>query len=325
MSTITSRVCVVAAAVAMTATGLNVQAQTYPSKPVRVVVPYPPGGTTDIQARLLMKHVAERLGQPFLVENRPGAAGSVGAEYVSRAAPDGYTLLWFATQIVTNQLIQKNVRYDVRKSFDPIARPTVIPQVLVVSNQFPAKNVRELLDLVRSNPNKYNTGTSGVGSAQHLATELFMQQTGARMTHIPYQGDKATTLALITNDVQVVISAAPSAIPSVKSGQMRAFAVTTLSPIPALPDTPTLDQAGVPGFEFYGWQGLFAPAGTPPEIVRKVSAEVEGAMQIPAVGERLQEFGAEAAYLGPAKFKEFVVQEFDKWKKVIEISGIKFE
>jgi tripartite-type tricarboxylate transporter receptor subunit TctC len=317
---------VLAAALALVATAAapQAQAQAFPSKPVTVIVPFPAGGTTDIVARLTAQKLSEAWGQPVIVDNRAGAGGNIGSAMVAKAAPDGYTLLMgtVGTHAINASLYEK-MPYDVVKDFAPITNVAAVPNMLVVNPALPVNSVKELIDYGKKNPGKLNMASSGNGTSIHLAGELFKVMTGVQMEHIPYKGSAPALTDLMGGQVQVMFDNMPSALPHVKAGKLRAIAVTTLKRSPAMPDLPTIDEAGVKGFEAASWFGLLAPAGTPKEIVAKVQADVVKAMKTTDLTEKMAQQGAAAVGNTPDEFAAYIKVELAKWEKVVKASGAK--
>lgn len=300
--------------------------QAYPTKPVKIIVPYPPGGVTDLFSRVLGAQLQESLGQPFLVENKPGASQMVGANFVAKAAPDGYTLyVGSITSLAMNAYTQKSIQYDPVKDFAPVSLVMTMPMFLVVNPSVPANNVRELIALLKANPGKYSYSTTGNGSSTHMAGELFKKMTGTEMTAIPYKGSGPGIADLVAGQVQLSIDPGASSLPSVKSGKLRALAVTGLKRFSLMPDLPTIAESGVPGYESVIWFGIVATAGTPPAITAKLSQEIGRLLKLPA---NIEKFGAFAIDLTPSTPEEFgalIKSEVVKWSKLLQEAGIKPE
>ncbi|MBY0519960.1 MAG: tripartite tricarboxylate transporter substrate binding protein [Sphingomonas sp.] len=299
-------------------------ASTYPTKPIRIIVAYTPAGTTDILARAVGQKMSEAWGQTVLVDNRPGANGNIGTEISANATPDGYTILMAtaATHGINNTLYP-DLKWDAVKSFAPISLVAVVPNILVVNNTLPVKTVKELIAYGQANPGKLNHGSPGLGSTGHLSAELFKASTGLKMTHVPYKGSAPTLADLIGGQIQVVIDNIPPYLPHVQSGKIRGVAVTTAKRSPAAPNLPTMQEAGVAGYEAGSWFGLLAPAKTPKDIVQKLSAETARILKIPEVNERLSGLGAAPVGDTPDEFAAFIRSEQAKWRKVIQQAGIK--
>jgi tripartite-type tricarboxylate transporter receptor subunit TctC len=299
-------------------------AQNYPSKPVHIVVPYPPGGSNDIIARLLAQKLSESLGQQVLVENRGGAGGNIGAEAVATAAPDGYTLLLSAPgPLTSNAALYGNLRFNPVKDFAPVALIASVPIVLMVHAAVPAKNVLELIALARAKPGTINFGSSGNGSTNHLAGELFKSMTDTKIVHVPYRGAAPAMNDLLAGHIPMMFDNMPAVLPQIAGGKIRAIAVAGSTRAKALPDLPTVAEAGVAGFDASAWFGLVAPAGTPAPVLERLSGEVGKILKSPDVIKRFTELGAEPGTLAGAAFGAFLRDENTKWTKVIETSGAK--
>jgi tripartite-type tricarboxylate transporter receptor subunit TctC len=302
-----------------------VLAQSWPAKPVRIVVPYPPGGPVDISARLLAPKLQEALGQPFLVENKPGAGGNIGADFVAKSAPDGYTIGMgaIATHAI-NPALMANVPYDPVRDFRHLALVVQVPNVLVVNNDLPARNVAELIALARSQPGKLDFASGSTGSTGHLAGELFKQMTGTYMVHIPYKGAPAAVADLLAGRVHLMFDNLASALPNVKAGKVRALAVTTRKRSSALPDLPTLDESGLKGFDMTTWWGLMGPAQMPADVAQRLAAEILRAMDAPDVHEKLLAMGMEGSTVRtPEQFTAFVDAERRLYAQLVKRSGAK--
>ena len=303
----------------------------WPTKPVRIVVPFAPGGTTDILARALAPELAKAFGQAFLVDNKPGAGGNLGADAVAKSAPDGYTLLMgtVGTHAINASLYPK-MPYDPVKDFAPIVLVAGVPNVLVMNpakaEAYKINTVADLIRYAKANPGKLNMASSGNGTSIHLSGELFKSMTGSFMLHFPYRGSGPALLDLIGGTMDLMFDNLPSALPQIKAGKLKALAVTSAQRSAALPDVPTIAEAGpVPGFDASSWFGLFAPAGTPAEIVNRVQQETAKALQIPAVNERLLSQGAIPGGQPPAEFVKFIAAETKKWAQVVKVSGAKVD
>ncbi|KQP37146.1 tripartite tricarboxylate transporter substrate binding protein [Pseudorhodoferax sp. Leaf274] len=316
-----------AAALCALATGLvagGALAQAYPSKPVKLVVPYPPGGPTDIVARVIAQRLQTQTGQPFDIENLAGAGGNTGAAAVARAAPDGYTLLVATTAHAINPSLFKNLSYQFGRDFAPITQLTSGPLVVVVNPALPARTVPELIALAKARPGDLNFASSGNGQSTHLAGELFNATAGTRIRHVPYKGSAPALTDTMAGQTQLMFDTMLSAMPHVKGGKLRAIAVTGAQRSPAAPDLPTVAET-LPGFEAIAWNGLLAPAGTPREIVARLGAELRTAMEQPEVRERFEAQGFAAAWTTPEAFAGFIHAEIDKWAKVVQVSGATIE
>ncbi|MBK5204292.1 MAG: tripartite tricarboxylate transporter substrate binding protein [Polaromonas sp.] len=300
-------------------------AQDYPSKPVRIVVGYSAGGATDTMARLLAQRLSTQMNQQFIVANMAGANGNIAADHVARSTPDGLTLYMGAINNTINASLYDKLPFDFVKDFSPISRVATVPNILVVHPSVPVQNVKELIALAKAKPGKINFASSGTGSSIHMSGELFKLMANVDMVHIPYKGSAPAVSDLIGGQVQVMFDNAPSALPHVKGGNLRALAVTGATRSPALPDVPTMNEAGVPGFQVTSWFALFAPANTSKDIVQKLSSEVNKALKNPALQESLGKLGADPAGNTPEQLTEFVAAETAKWAKVVKASGAKVE
>ena len=297
-------------------------AQNYPAKTVRMVVGYPPGGPTDVIARLVSQKLTQALGQQVIVDNRPGASGMIGAELTVRAVPDGYTLLMVpVTYAVTPSLFAK-MTYDVEKDLAPVAQVAAAPFILVVHPTLPVKTVKDLITLDRRNPGQINFASASTGGMPHLAGELFNSMTGTKLVHIPYKGAAPATTDLISGQVTLMFNNMLSAMPQVKAGRLRAVAVTSTKRSAAAPELPTIAET-VPGYEASGWYGAFAPAATPRDIINRLNTEMNRAMKMPDVIQRLAGDGVEAVGTTPEQFAAYLKQEVAKWGKVVKASGAK--
>ena len=300
------------------------QAQTlaaYPNKPVKVVVPYPPGGATDIVARIVFQQVSEATGQQFVLENRAGAGGNIGAEFVARAPADGYTLLIATTAHAINMSMFKGLSYDVNTDFTPITQLTQGPLVLVATPSFPANNVRELIALAKAKPDTLNFASSGNGQSTHLSAELFNSMAGIKLSHVPYKGSSPALTDVMAGQVPLMFDTTLTAMPFVKAGKLKALAVTSPQRSPAAPDVPTIAESGLPGYEVFAWNGLLAPAGTPKAVIAQLSEELKKAMQLPQVREKFSAQGFAASWNTPEQFGGFLRSEVDKWAKTVKASG----
>ena len=305
----------------------NAYAQSYPSKPIRLVVPYPPGGPLDIMARAIGQKLTEAWSQPVVVDNRAGAGGNIGADLVAKSPADGYTLLMGAVAThAINPTLYAKIPYDPVRDFTPVALVAQVPNILVVNPAVPVKSVTELIELARAKPGYLNFGSGSTGSTGHLAGELFKTMAGVQMVHIPYKGGAPAMADLLAGQVQLMFDNLANALPNVKAGRLRALAVTTLARSPAMPDLPTMAESGLPGFDLTTWFGLMVPAGTPPEIVAKLNAEIVRALNAKDMRERLEKMGAEPpANNTPEHFAAFVRAEAAKYAKVVKDSGAKVE
>jgi len=296
----------------------------YPSRPIKWVVGYPPGGATDIIARLLGQRLQEKLGQPFVIENKPGAGNNIATESVINAEPDGYTLLLVNPANYINTSLYANLKFNLPRDIAPVASFNRVPNVMTVNKDVPAKTVTEFIDYVKANPGKVNLASSGNGTSVHLSGEMFMAMTGAKMTHVPYRGAAPALTDLIGGQVQVIFDNMPSVLQHIKSGTLRALAVTSTQRSEQLPDTPTVADT-VPGYEASALFGMGAPKNTPKEIIAKLNATVNEILAEPAIKARLIELGGAPLIQTPEQFGKDIVAETEKWKKVVEGAGLKVE
>jgi tripartite-type tricarboxylate transporter receptor subunit TctC len=301
-------------------------AQTWPAKPIKWIVPFAPGGTTDILARTIGEKLAVALGQPVIIENKPGAGGGVGADFTAKAPPDGYTIMGgtISTHAINASLYQ-SLPYDPVKDFVPITLIARVPNMLVVNPDIPAKNVAELITLLKANPGKYSFASSGNGTSQHLSGELFKSMAGVDMQHIPYKGSPPALQDVVGGQVAMTFDNITTAWPLAKGGKLRALAVTTAKRSAVAPDVPTLSESGLAGYEVGSWQGVFAPAGTPPAIVRRLNAEIVKIINMPDVKEKLIGLGAEPVGNTSEEFAALVRTEVVKWAEVVKKSGAKVD
>jgi len=299
----------------------SVQAQPYPNKPVRVVVPYPPGGPTDIVARVLFQQVAESTGQQFVIDNRAGAGGNIGAEHVAKSPADGYTVLIGTTAHAINMSLFKSLNYDVQKDLAPVSLLTQGPLVLVTHPQFPANSVKELIEMAKAKPGSLNFASSGNGQSTHLSAELFNSMAGTKMVHVPYKGSAPALSDLMTGQVGIMFDTTLSAMPFVRAGKLKALGVTSPQRTPAAPDVPTIAESGLPGYEVFAWNGVFVPASTPKAIVAQLNEEIRKAMQLPQVRDKFSAQGFAASWNTPDQFGVFVRNEVDKWARTVKASG----
>ena len=295
--------------------------QTYPTGPVRIVVPFPPGGGNDSMGRILAQKLTEALGKQFVVENRGGANGAVGTELVARAPKDGYTLLVNGANFVTTPSLNRNVTYDPIRQFDPISLIALAPNVLVVHPSVPARNVRELIALAKAHPKQVGFAGSGSGSTPHLAGELFKSMTHTEMLHIPYRGTGPAITGLLSGEVSTMFMPALTAVPLVGSGRVRALAVTSSQRLSALPNLPTVAESGLKGYESSQWYGILAPAGAPADILKLLNANVVSIMQTPEMKQRMAESGSVAIGSSREAFAKHLAAETRKWERVIKASG----
>jgi tripartite-type tricarboxylate transporter receptor subunit TctC len=313
-----------AGAAALPAVSRIARAQTYPTRPVRIVVGFAAGGQNDVVARLMGQWLAERLGQPFVVENRPGAGGNVGTEAVVRAPPDGHTLVMIAPSSTINVTLYDKLNFNFIRDIAPVATITRQAQVMVVNPSFPAKTVPEFIAYAKANPRKLNMASAGTGTGQHLTGELFKLMAGINMLHVPYRGGAPAITDLIAGQVQVMFTSPPGMIEYITAGKLRALAVTTATRSEALPDVPPMGDF-VPGFEATTWFGVGAPMNTPAEIVNKLNKEINAALADPRMKARISDMGAAPFISSPAEFGKLLADETEKWAKVIRAANIKPE
>ena len=313
------------AALALTACTGAAFAQPYPTKPIKVIIGFPPGSGGETQVRLVGQKLTEAWGQPIIVDARPGASGNIAAELLVKSPPDGYTLQYFPAALAINPSLFPKVPYDLAKDFTPVALLGTFPLVLVENPGVPAKTVAELIALAKAKPGSINFASIGNASPPHLAGELFNQLAHVTLVHVPYKGSAPAQTDLIGGQVQVMFDTAVSAMPHVKAGRTRALAVTTRSRSRLLPDLPSLDEAGLKGYDLYGWGGIVGPAGMPPEITAKLNAEITKALRQPDVAEKLATLGSEPGGMTPQEFGRFIQEEAAKWKKLVVSTGAKLD
>ena len=313
------------AALALSGLALAATAQPYPNKPIKILIGFPPGSGGETQVRLVGQKLTEAWGQPVIVDARPGASGNIAAEMLVKSPADGYTLLYFPAALAINPSLFPKVPYDLAKDFAPVALLGLVPLVLVENPGVPAKTVAELVALAKSKPGAINYASIGNASPPHLAGELFNQIAGVTMVHVPYKGSAPAQTDLIGGQVQVMFDTAVSAIPHVKAGRTRALAVTTKNRSRLLPDLPSLDEAGLKGYDLYGWGGIVGPAGMPAEVTAKLNAEIVKALRQPDVAEKLMTLGSEPGGMTAAEFGRFIQDEAAKWKKLVVSTGAKLD
>lgn len=304
-----------------------VEAQpSWPAKPVRIVVPYPPGGASDITARLLAQKLSELWGEGVIVDNRPGANGILALEHVARQPPDGYTLLTANLgPNAINPAVYSKLPYDPVRDFTPITLATLVPQVLVATPTLPQKNLREVLDFAKANPGKLNYGNGGNGSANHLGVELAATLAGVSLTAVPYKGDAPAMLDTMSGQVSLSLPTVPAALPHIKAGTLRPLAVGTKTRVAALPDVPTMQEAGIPGYESFSWGGIMGPGAMPAVLVNKIHADVVKVLNMPDVQKQLAGLGAIIVVQGPQEFATFLAEEIRKWDGVAKKANIRIE
>jgi tripartite-type tricarboxylate transporter receptor subunit TctC len=295
----------------------------YPNKPLRLIVPFAPGGSTDIFARLIAERAQAPLGQPVVVENRAGAAGNIGAEAVVRSAPDGYTLLMATTGVMAiNNALYKSMTYDAAKDLQPVLYVASITNVLVVPPDLPAKNVAELIALAKKEPGKLSFASSGAGASTHMTAELFKAMTGTDILHVPYKGSGPAMPDLMAGRVHMMFENAPGAVPHIKAGKLRALAQTGLRRSKALPDVPTVAESGVPGYESLSWSGIAVAAGTPKAVIEKLNKDLNAVLAMPELRQKIEEQGAEVIGGPPEAFSKHIQAEREKWTRVIRTANI---
>jgi len=300
-------------------------AQGYPAKPIRVIDAYPPGGSTDIVARFISPRFQEAMGQPWIIDNRPGAQGIIGTEIASKAAPDGYTLLMFTGSHAVHPSIYKNLPYDLLTAFVPVTWTTDTSSVLIVHPSVPAHTVKELVALAKANPGRLKFSSGGPGSGTHIAMELFKSMAGIKLTHIPYKGGAPAVLDVAAGHVDLGFGTMPIAAPHIRSGRLRALAVSTAKRTVAMPEVPTVAESGIPGYEATNATGVMAPAGTPRVIVDRLQQEIARILALPDVRERLLALGTEPVGSTPAQFSDYIRSETAKWAKVVKATGMELQ
>lgn len=329
MNGITRRVAILrglAAAAAGSATWLPASAQAFPGKPLKIIVPFGPGGSTDLLSRLVAKPLSERLGQAVVVENRAGAGGNIGADAVAKAAPDGHSLVMGSIGThATNALIYASMPYDAVRDFAPIALVGAATLVLVVHPSLPAKNVRELVDLLKARPNELSYASGGVGASQHLAGELFKHLTRTSMQHVPYKGSAGALSDLLGGRVPIMFADLPLVLSHIQAGNLRALAVADAEPSPALPGVAPVAQSGVPGYEATAWYALFAPARTPEPVLQRLRTEVTEIIKLPEVRKAMLELGAKPGGLAGADLRKFQQAEIHRWREVVREANIRMD
>ncbi len=309
-------------AVALSALPRAARAQAYPNRPVRLIVGYPPGGVTDIYGRLIGQWLSERLGQSFIIENRPGAAGTIAVDAVVRAAADGYTLLLTSANDPYNEFIYPDIKFKYLRDVAPVGGIASTASIMAVNSSFPARSVPELIAYAMANPGTVNFASAGIGTGQHVCGELFKLMTGINMVHVPYRGGAPAMSDLLAGQVQVMFEFMAASLPHVQSGGLRALAVTSARRSAVLPDVPTVGEF-VPGFEYGAWFGVAAPKQTPDDIVDRINREINTSLDDPRMKARIVEFGAEALPGSPAAFAQLIAADSEKWSKVIRTAGIK--
>jgi tripartite-type tricarboxylate transporter receptor subunit TctC len=308
------------AAAALSA-ALTASAQPYPNRPVKIIVPFGPGGFTDVAARILQKELAPVLGQAVIIENRPGAGSTIGTDAVAKAAPDGYTLAMVSTAHVISPHVYKQIPYDAIKDFTPVMRLAEGPYVLAVHPSLPVKSVAELIALAKAKPGVIDYASSGNGSSQHLVGALFCSMAGVNLNHVPYKGSNQAMNDVLGGQVKVTFAGVPNVLPNVSNGKLRALAVTTSTRYAEMPDVPTIAESGVPGYDATIWLGLLAPAGTPHEIVQKLNADITRVLSTPDAKKLMASAGVDVAPSTPEQFGQLMQSEQDRWGKVVRETG----
>jgi tripartite-type tricarboxylate transporter receptor subunit TctC len=304
----------------------SAHAQDWPDKPVRIVVPFPPAGVPDILMRIVGERLKDRLGKPVVVENRVGASGNIGSEAVAKSPPDGYTfLVGSAGTHAIHATLYRSLPFDPIKDFDPVTLLAIVPNVLVVTNKFPAHSLSEFIAFARSNPGRVNYGSIGNGSSQHLAGAQFEKAAGVSLTHVPYKNVSQVVADLIGGQIDAMFQLVPNIARQVKAGQVRAIAVTAKSRSASLPGVPTIAESGIPDFDTAGWFGVFAPAATPKPIVERMSREINAILELPDVREQVLKYGVEPKPMSPADFRQFTLQETERWRAIVRASGAQID
>jgi tripartite-type tricarboxylate transporter receptor subunit TctC len=303
----------------------NVAAQDYPNRPVKIIVPFGPGGFTDVVARILGQKLGAAMGTSFVIENKPGAGSTIGADQVAKAAPDGYTLVMVSSTHMISPWIYKSIPYDPIKSFAPISKLVDSAYVLAINSKVPAHNVQEFIALAKAQPDTIHYASSGNGSTQHLMGGLFVSMTGAKLSHVPYRGSNLATTDLIAGVVESSFAGVTNVLPHLPTGKLKALAVTTAKRIPQMPDVPTLQEAGVPGYDASNWLALLAPAGMPKDIVQRLNSEIAKVMGQPDAQKALFDAGVQVSLSTPDALSQLMMDEHTKWGKIIKEAGIRLE
>jgi tripartite-type tricarboxylate transporter receptor subunit TctC len=314
--------CIAGAVTAALSSGAH--AQTYPAKPVRIIVGFQPGGGVDLSARAIGKYLSDAIQQSVIIDNRPGAAGNIGAALVAKSPPDGYTLLMSNSTVSTPSLFV-NLPFDIAKDLEPVSLVAIGPSVLAGHPSFPVRTVKELIALARAKPGQISYGSGGIGNITHLEMELVKSLTGIKMEHVPYKGSAPSLIGLVSGEVQIVFTSIPAGLAQVRAGKIRAIAVSTLKRSSAMPDVPTIDESALKGYDAASWYALFMPAGVPKNAVAAIGKEVVKIMQAPDIRERFKADGFEPAGMGPEEFAGYLRVEIPKWAKIIKAAGIKPE
>jgi tripartite-type tricarboxylate transporter receptor subunit TctC len=325
MKKIISLAVAIASLMAAPLVGAQSTTQTFPNKPIRFVVPFPPGGGNDILARALAPKMSELLGQQVVIDNRAGAGGNIGADFVAKSPPDGYTIVIASNQVTMNPWIYSKLPFDIAKDFSPIAQIASVPMLLAINPEVPAKNLKEFIALAKAKPGSMNFSTPGLGTPQHIAFEVFNFDAGVKVTHVPYKGTSPSIVDLIGGQVQATIGTMASLEQHVKSGKVRAIAVSTPQRSPTMPDVPTIEEGGLKGYNVPLWYSVLAPANTPKEIVAKISASIRDALKDPQTKAQLERQGFVESYLDPAQMTALIKQDLTYWQKAINNIGLKLD
>lgn len=317
--------CAIAASAALASGSGDAFAQGYPSQPIRLIVPYAPGGGVDIVARAIAPKLWERLGQPIVIDNRGGAGGNIGTELAAKTEPNGYTLVMGAAAFAINASLYRKLPFDPLKDFVPISLIAATPNILAVHPAVPAKSVRELIRLAKAKPGSLNYASAGNGTTSHLAAELFKTMAGVNIVHIPYKGTSPAVVALLSGEVAIMLAPALTLLTHIKANKVRGLAVTGAKRSPAIPELPTVAESGLPGFEARQWYGVLAPAGTPKEIVTRLNSEIVTIVRSPEVTKRFLSEGSEPIGSTPEEFARYIKAEIAKWAKAVEASGARVD
>ncbi len=316
---------IMAALLSLAFTAPVVIAQNYPAKPVRVVIPWPPGGSNDITGRIVLQKVTENVGQQFIIDNRGGAAGTIGADMVAKSSPDGYVVMVHSTTHITNAHLYKKLPYDTLKDFTGVTALAKMVGVLVVHPSMPVKSVKELIAVAKARPDQVIYGSSGNGSFVHMAMALLNSMSNTKMVHVPYKGGGPASIAIASGEVQAMIPTIGSILTQIQAKRVRPLAVTSDTRVKVLPDVPTIAEAGVPGYEFTSWVGAFVPANTPRPIVDRLNAEFKKALEHPDVVKKLSDQTLDPLYMTPEQFAARLKSDFDKHDKLVKLTGAKIE
>lgn len=319
--------CAIAAATLFSSSlaGAQSAAQTFPNKPIRFVVPFPPGGGNDILARALAPKMSEILGQQVVIDNKAGAGGNIGADFVAKSPPDGYTIVIASNQVTMNPWIYSKLPFDIAKDFSPVAQIASVPMLLAINPEVPAKNLKEFIALAKAKPGSLNYSTPGLGTPQHIAFEVFNFDAGVKVTHVPYKGTSPSIVDLIGGQVQATIGTMASLDQHVKSGKVRPIAVSTPQRSPAMPDIPTIEEGGLKGYNVPLWYSVLAPANTPKDIVAKISASIQDALKDPQIKAQLERQGFVESYLDPQQMTALIAKDLAYWQKAINNIGLKLD